>query len=128
MLAVPLLLAYVCNTLSSNLIETGFPQFWSPKIQIFASIVSIIVLALPWAFKIWAQHDAKKRTDIDQETYNSMILIVGFSFTTIPSLIGFVMFLGGAGITTTYLFAAASFIVGIIWFFFSFGTYFKKAC
>lgn len=70
----------------------------------------------------------KKRTDIDQETYNSMILIVGFSFTTIPSLIGFVMFLGGAGITTTYLFAAASFIVGIIWFFFSFGTYFKKAC
>jgi len=128
MLAVPLLLAYVCNTLSRNLIKTGVPQFWSPKLQIYASIVSIIVLALPWAFNVWAQNDARKRTNINQEAYSSMILIVGISFTTIPSLIGFVSFLGGAEIATTYLFAAESFIVGIIWFIFSLGTYFKKAC
>ena len=127
-LVTPLLLAYVCNILSNNSIDTGFPQFWSIKIQIIALILSVIMLVLPWAFKVWVKHEAKKRNDIDQETYNSIILITGLSLTTIPSLIGFLLFIGGGEIRTTYLFSAASFVVGIIWLFFSFGTYFKKAC
>jgi len=128
MLAVPIILAYVCNIISSNAIGTGFPKFWSTKLQIIASITSLIVLLLPWPYKRWLQHDMKKRKIEIKDTHNFIVLIVGFALTTIPALIGFFLYMSGGKIITTYIFSTASFAVGTIWVIYSFSTYLKKAC
>ena len=122
-LASTLLIAHICSTIARNGLATDFPKFWSSGIQACAFIVSLVSLSLPWVFKRYAINDAEKRNVNKNEPFYAALLLIGIAFATIPTLLGFGLFIIGGSILATYflyssivhsLFCLAAFFVGNI--------------
>ena len=117
-LASTLLIAHICNTIAQDELATDFPKFWSSSIQACAFIVSLVSLGLPWVFKRYVISDAEKRNVDKNESFYAALLLIGIAFATLPTLLGFGLFIIGGSILATYFLIAASFIVCLVWLFF----------